>query len=122
MEIPSAHFGRKVSRVVPGDAIVRVELRLPAPTVANGCSFGCCDFGFASTWGHANFGGFLLSRCARTWETGSLCKRLRLYWKRMAIASGVMMPELKSSFPANGHKLAAVPKVFSRRAPFEEPE
>ena len=34
MEIPSAHFGRKVSRVVPDDAIVRVELRLPAPIVA----------------------------------------------------------------------------------------
>ena len=32
MEIPSAHFGRKVSRVVP-DAIVRVELRLSAPIV-----------------------------------------------------------------------------------------
>lgn len=34
MEIPSAHFGRKVSRAVPDDAIVRVELRLPAPIVA----------------------------------------------------------------------------------------
>ncbi|MDK8546136.1 hypothetical protein QP903_07380 [Corynebacterium pseudodiphtheriticum] len=34
MEIPSAHFGRKVSRVVPDDTIVRVELRLSAPIVA----------------------------------------------------------------------------------------
>lgn len=34
MEIPSAHFGRKAHRVVPDDAIVRVELRLPAPFVA----------------------------------------------------------------------------------------
>mgnify|MGYP000922807953 CR=1 FL=1 len=34
MEIPSAHFGRKARRVVPDDAIVRVELRLPAPFVA----------------------------------------------------------------------------------------
>ena len=34
MEIPSAHFGRKACRVVPDDAIVRVELRLPAPFVA----------------------------------------------------------------------------------------
>ena len=34
MEIPSAHFGRKARRVMPDDAIVRVELRLPAPFVA----------------------------------------------------------------------------------------